>query len=67
MDYRIDYKVNNIMEVPELCGVSLDYEIGARFDTFIYERVSGPFAIDFILREAEEFFAEKYEFVQRRI
>ena len=22
----------------ELCGVSLDYEIGARFDTFIYER-----------------------------
>ena len=51
----------------ELCGVSLDYEIGARFDIFIYERVSDPFAIGFILRGAEEFFAEKYEFVQRRI
>ena len=61
MDYKVDYKVNNLISLPELGDVRLDGEIGIRYDRFIYERVTGRFAIDHILKEAEEFFADQYD------
>ncbi len=33
MQYRIDYKVNNKLTIPELCDVTLDGEAGKRFDS----------------------------------
>ncbi len=61
MNYRVDYKVNNLMEMPELGNCYLEGEIGLRFDKFIHERVSGKFAIEEILREAEDFFKTQYD------
>ncbi len=61
MEYKVQYKVKNKMQALPVECVSLDGEIGIRFDRFAYERVSGEFAIKEILREAEEFFAEKYD------
>ena len=52
MNYKIPYTVENRVHAPELSQVSLDGTIGARFDRLIYERVSGEFAVDEILREA---------------
>ena len=61
MNFKVDYKVKNIMESPALGNCFLEGEIGARMDRFIYERVSGDFAIDEVLREAEDFFATQYD------
>ncbi len=61
MNYKVNYKVNNIMETAPLGNCFLEGEIGARFDRFILERVSGKFAIEDILREAEDFFATQYD------
>ena len=56
MNFIVDYKVPNLLQIPEPTMVSLDGEIGARFDRFVYERITGKFAIDEIWREAEECF-----------
>ncbi|MBR5473274.1 MAG: glycoside hydrolase family 127 protein [Clostridia bacterium] len=61
MNYKIDYKVNNLMQLPSLGDCFLEGEIGARFDRFILERVSGKFALENVLREAEDFFATQYD------
>ena len=61
MNYKIDYKVKNIMEAAPLGSCFLEGEIGARVDRFILERVSGKFALEEILREAEDYFATQYD------
>lgn len=61
MEYRIGYKANNKMSGTALGDVTLDGEIGLRFDRFIHERVSGEFAINEILREAEDCFRDKFD------
>ena len=61
MNFKIDYKVKNIMDPAPLGNCFLEGEIGARVDRFIYERVSSDFALDEILREAEDFFATQYD------
>lgn len=61
MDYKVRCKASNIIQTPHLKDVALDGEIGARFDRFIYHRVSGDFAIDFILKEAEDCFRDKFD------
>jgi len=58
---KIPYKIPNILTSPDLDRVSLDGEIGARFDRFVYERITGGFALEYIWREAEEVFADKYD------
>lgn len=61
MNYKIDYKVQNVMQTAPLGNCFLEGEIGARFDRFILERVSGKFALESVLREAEDFFATQYD------
>ncbi len=61
MDYKVNYKVENLIEKPNLSGVSFDGEYGIRFDRFVFERVNGKFAIEEILREAEDCFLQKYD------
>ena len=61
MNYKVDYKVQNVMETAPLGNCFLEGEIGARVDRFILERVSGKFALDSILREAENFFRTQYD------
>ena len=61
MEYKIQYKVKNKMQALPLGCVSLDGEIGKRFDRFVHGRVSGDFAIKEILGEAERCFAEKFD------
>ena len=61
MNYKVDYKVQNVMETAPLGNCFLEGEIGARVDRFILERVSGKFAHDSILREAEDFFRTQYD------
>ena len=61
MEYKVPYQVENLICLPDVGDVRLDGEIGIRYDRFIYERVTGQFAIDYILREAEEFFADQYD------
>ena len=61
MNYKVDYKVKNRMDDIPLSSLSLDKEIGARFDRFVYERASSGFAIKEILRETEQCFADKFD------
>lgn len=61
MDYKIKYKVENRIRTPLLQNAALDGEIGARFDRFAQERIMGKFAVDEILREAEECIRDKYD------
>ena len=61
MDYKINYKVQNVMQTAPLGNCFLEGEIGARFDRFILERLSGKFALEEILREAEDFFKTQYD------
>lgn len=49
------------MTTPPISAVSLDNEIGVRFVKFIDKRVTGEFAVNEILREAEEFFKTKFD------
>ena len=50
----VAYKKENLLPNQISAHIILDGEIGSRFDRFVHERVSGKFAIDEILREAEE-------------
>ena len=61
MEYKIGYKAKNAMNDLPLSSLSLDGDIGRRFDKFVYERVSGEFAVKEILRETEKHFADKYD------
>lgn len=61
MDYKVNYRKENIIRTPLLHHIELDGEIGVRFDRFVYERVMGRVAIDEILREAEDCFRDKYD------
>ncbi len=61
MSYKVEYKVKDIMQTAPLGSCFIEGEIGARFDRFIYERISSNFAIEEILREAEDFFATQYD------
>ena len=61
MSYKVNYKVENLMDTAPLGSCFLEGEIGARFDRFLSERVSGKFAVEEILREAEDFFATQYD------
>ena len=61
MEYKVGYRVQNVVSTPKLSNVRLDGEIGARFDRFCHERISGQFAMNEILREAEECFRDKYD------
>jgi hypothetical protein len=61
MEFKIGYRVENIVKTPLLPDVRLDGEIGARFDRFCHERISGQFAMNEILRETEECFRDKFD------
>ena len=61
MEFKIGYRVQNVVKTPPLPDVRLDGEIGARFDRFCHERISGQFAINEILRETEECFRDKFD------
>ncbi len=61
MEFKVQYKVKNKFESPELCDCALNGGIGRRADTFFYERVGGRFAIDEILRESEIELKERYD------
>lgn len=61
MNYKVNYLIDNIMNSPELESCFLEGQIGVRFDRFINERVNGNFAVNEILREAEEFFKTQYD------
>ncbi|MBQ8402012.1 MAG: glycoside hydrolase family 127 protein [Clostridia bacterium] len=61
MEYIVPYTVPNRLHTPLPECASLDGEIGVRFDRFVYERITGKFAIDEIWREAEECFADQYD------
>ncbi len=61
MDFKIQYKIDNKYNFAPLGNVTLGGCVGARMDTFIYERVSGRFAIDEILKEAELELEERYD------
>ena len=61
MNYTVPYAVENIRRTPALSDACLDGEIGARYDRFVHERVNGKFAIEEILREAEDCIRDKYD------
>ena len=61
MQYRVAYRAENTFRTPLLENISLDGEIGSRFDRFVHERVSGKFAITEILKEAEECIRDQYD------
>ena len=61
MEYKVNYKIPNRLISPELSSVTLDGEIGVRFDRFIEERVAGRLAIEEILREAEKCFFDQLD------
>ena len=61
MNFKVDYKVQNVMQTTPLGNCFLEGEIGARVDLFILERVSGKYALEEILREAEDFFKTQYD------
>ena len=61
MEYKLDYAVKNLHTAAPLSGVTIDGEIGARFDRFVHERISGKFAVDEILSEALSCFADQYD------
>lgn len=59
MQYKIPYTVPNRFTIPD--SFTLDGEIGTRYDHFVYERISGPFATDYIWKEAEDCFLNQYD------
>lgn len=61
MEFLLDYKVKNKLKAPELENIVLGGEIGIRFDRFIHERISGSFARNEIMREAEDCFRDQYD------
>ena len=61
MQYKIPYSVSNLHTAAQLSDIHIDGEIGARFDRFVHERISGKFAIDEIYSEALDCFADQYD------
>ena len=61
MDFLVQYKVKNKMTLPDLSGISLDGEVGVRFDKYVHARASGEFAVKEILGEAERAFSEQLD------
>ena len=61
MQYQIPYSKDNRHRTAAPSDICLDGEIGARFDRFVHERISGKFAIDEILAEALDCFADQYD------
>ena len=61
MQYQIPYSVSNKHTAASLSDIHIDGEIGARFDRFVHERISGKFAIDEILAEALDCFDGQYD------
>ena len=61
MKFKVQYKVENKMTPPDLSGISLDGEVGIRFDRFTHERTAGEFAIKEILDEALRTFSEQLD------
>ena len=61
MQYQIPYTVSNQHMTASLSDIHIDGEIGARFDRFSHERISGQFAMNEILRETEECFRDKFD------
>ena len=61
MEFKIFNKIQDKYTFPDPSDVTLGGSIGVRMDTFIYERVSGAFAIDEILHEAESELEERYD------
>ena len=61
MEFKVQYKTKDKITSPALQNTAFGGEIGERFDRFIHERTSGDFAINEILREAEECFAEQLD------
>ena len=61
MNYKIDYAVKNKIDAFELGVTTLECTICARFDLFIEKRISGRFAINEILGEAERAFIYKLD------
>ena len=61
MNYKIDYKAKNKIDAFDLGTTTLECAIGARFDAFIENRISGRFAIKEILGEAERAFVYKLD------
>ena len=61
MEYKIKYAVENTYRAPRLDEVELKGLIGEKFDRLIYERITSDFAIDYILREAEDCFRDKFD------
>ena len=61
MNFKIPHKIEDKFKFVNLCDASLCGSIGVRMDNLIHERVSGKFAIDEILKEAELEIKEKYD------
>ena len=61
MKFKVQYKIENKMTPTDISGVSLDGEIGARFDRFTHERTAGEFAIKEILDEALRAFSDQLD------
>ncbi len=61
MDYIVPYKIQNKMNTLPTSAITLNNEIGQRFDVFCHNRVSGEFAVKEILGEAERFFVTKLD------
>ena len=61
MQYKIPYSVSNKHITASLSDIHIDGEIGARFDRFVHERISGQFAVDEILAEALDCFDGQYD------
>lgn len=59
MQYKIPYTIPNRFVPAD--SFTLDGEIGARFDHFVHERISGDFAKDYIWKEAEDCFLDQYD------
>ena len=61
MKFKINYVVKDRMSAADISDISLNADIGSRFDRFAYERVYGEFAITEVLKEAEKCFEEQYD------
>lgn len=59
MDFKVAYRVPNRIDAPELKDAALLGEIGRRVDKFVEGRVTGDFARNEVLREADEAFRDQ--------
>lgn len=58
---KIGYQIKNKIDSSALSSAYFDGVIGTRFDRFTYERLTGAFALEKILAEAEDCFADQYD------